>query len=341
MQRKYKRLSRKERENIEALYFTTHHSIRDIAKIINRNPSTISRELKRNTVNNEYESQKSFLISMHRYHFKRSFPWMDEKYSKFLKHFRAEYFKSVMSIEATWHKVKNKWDCFMPSISTIYRWIDYYQWKPDWLKKPRYKAKNSKRKPGIHRLTHNKYTFPIALRPHKINDRSEFGHWEIDLVIGKKAGIHDHLLTLVERQTRLLKIIKVHGKDPFEINKKLSKLITIMESEGMYVYSITADNGLEFEKLQFVAKRKGFQIYKAQPYCSFQRGTNENANGLIRRRYKKGTNFDNVNEKSLQKLENEINSKPRKIFEWKSALDMFEKLKKERKKALSSLRKIK
>ncbi|MFV8479009.1 IS30 family transposase [Mycoplasma sp. VS428] len=161
------------------------------------------------------------------------------------------------------------------------------------------------------------------------------------MVIGKKAGIHDHLLTLVERQTRLLKIIKVHGKDPFEINKKLSKLITIMESEGMYVYSITADNGLEFEKLQFVAKRKGFQIYKAQPYCSFQRGTNENANGLIRRRYKKGTNFDNVNEKSLQKLENEINSKPRKIFKWKSALDMFEKLKKERKKALSSLRKIK
>ncbi|MFV8476518.1 helix-turn-helix domain-containing protein [Mycoplasma sp. BRA290] len=71
MQRKYKRLSRKERENIEVLYFTAHHSIRDIAKIINRNPSTISRELKRNTVNNEYESQKSFLISMHRYHFKR------------------------------------------------------------------------------------------------------------------------------------------------------------------------------------------------------------------------------------------------------------------------------
>ncbi|MFV8472300.1 IS30 family transposase [Mycoplasma sp. 1458C] len=137
----------------------------------------------------------------------------------------------------------------------------------------------------------------MTLIPHKIDDRSEFGHWEIDLVIGKKAGIHDHLLTLVERQTRLLKIIKINGEDPFEINKKLSKLITITEGEGMYVYSITADNGLEFEKLQFVAKRKGFQIYKAQPYCSFQRGNNENANGLIRRRYKKGTNFDNVNEK--------------------------------------------
>ncbi|MHA3845617.1 IS30 family transposase [Mycoplasma sp. VS276A1] len=223
---------------------------------------------------------------------------MDEKYLKFLKHFKTEYSKSVMSIEATWHKIKNKWNCYMPSISTIYRWINYYNWNPYWLKKPRYKSKKQKRKPGIHRLTRNKYTFPIALRPHKIDDRSEFGHWEIDLVIGKKIGTHDHLLTLVERQTRLVKITKVHGKDPFEINKKLSKLITKMENEEMYVYSITADNGIEFEKMQFVAKRKGFCIYKAEPYCSFQRGTNENTNGLIRRRYKKGTNFDTVSEKS-------------------------------------------
>ncbi|MFV8473291.1 IS30 family transposase [Mycoplasma sp. AA7A] len=156
-------------------------------------------------------------------------------------------------------------------------------------------------------------------------------HWEIDLFIGKKAGIHDHLLTLVERQTRLFKIIKVYVKDPFEINKKLRKLITIIKSEGMYVYSITADNGIEFEKLQFVAKRKGFQIYKAQPYCSFQRGKNENINAIIRRRYKKGTNFDKVSEKSLKKLEDQINLKPRKIFEWKSAIDIFKIIKKEKK----------
>ncbi|WP_416756655.1 helix-turn-helix domain-containing protein [Mycoplasma aquilae ATCC BAA-1896] len=76
--KKYKRFSRKERENIEVLYFTSHHSIREIAKIRKRNPSTISRELKRNTVNNGYESQKSSLVALHRFHFKRSFSWADK-----------------------------------------------------------------------------------------------------------------------------------------------------------------------------------------------------------------------------------------------------------------------
>ncbi|MFV8473292.1 helix-turn-helix domain-containing protein [Mycoplasma sp. AA7A] len=71
-------MSLKERENIEVLYFASDYSIREIDNIIKRNPSTISREPKRNTVNNEYQSQKSSLMSLHRFYFKRSFPWADE-----------------------------------------------------------------------------------------------------------------------------------------------------------------------------------------------------------------------------------------------------------------------
>ncbi|VEU73810.1 transposase [Mycoplasmopsis anatis] len=184
-------------------------------------------------------------------------------------------------------------------------------------------VKNGKRKADYKvRLTNgNKYVYPIAMRPKDIDKREKWGHWEIDLVIGRKMKGHHNLLTLTERKTRFTYIKRVKSKFSLEINKVLKKII----EESKYPFlSITSDNGFEFQSLGLVARQNDLVIYKAQTYCSFQRGSNENINGLIRRKHKKGFDFTNLTDEQIQELQDKINNMPRKIFCFKSSKEIAE-----------------
>ncbi|MBW0594542.1 IS30 family transposase [Mycoplasmopsis anatis] len=88
--------------------------------------------------------------------------------------------------------------------------------------------------------------------------------------------------------------------------------------------SLTSDNGYEFQALGLVAYKNDLVIYKAEPYCSFQRGSNENVNGLIRRLFKKWINFTNITDEQIQEIQDQINNMPRKIFGFKSSKEMIE-----------------
>ena len=164
----------------------------------------------------------------------------------------------------------------------------------------------------------------IENRPEAANKRSEYGHWEGDLVIGKrKKG--SVLLTFTERMTREEIIIKIKGKN----NEYVVKAVNALERKyGKRFYdkfkTITFDNGVEFMNYKGMEKsclRKGkrTQIYYAHPYCSGERGSNENNNRLIRRWIPKGISIDDISKEFIKKIENWINNYPRAMFDYKSS----------------------
>lgn len=160
-----------------------------------------------------------------------------------------------------------------PSTKTIYRYIKegLLASKPIDLPKMVRIRKRSKKVTKTNKKTLGK---AIEECPEYINDRSEFGHWEIDLVLGKKTKGEATILTLVERQTRYALGVKLKDKRSQTINRAVRHLISQYP-----IASITADNGSGFSLLSNV---EAVDVYFAHPYSSHERGTNENFNGLLR-----------------------------------------------------------
>lgn len=160
----------------------------------------------------------------------------------------------------------------------------------------------------------------IDNRPEHIELRNEVGHWEGDLVIGKnhKSAIG----TIVERKTRFTLIIKLESKKADEVAKAFSKILNKLNP--IYKKSMTYDNGIEMAKHEKITKKTGMKIYFAHPYSSWERGTNENTNGLIRRYLPKGTNFNEIDIKQLINIQEKLNNRPRKIIGYKTPIEMMD-----------------
>lgn len=181
--------------------------------------------------------------------------------------------------------------------------------------------KGRKRKLGIYSKFKDKRVLPIWVRPKYVDLREEFGHWELDLIIGKKANGFDNLLTFSERKTRILFISRIKSKNPMKINSCLYKLI---KENNLKVKTIITDNGIEFEKIGLLANWIDCQVYYCEPYASYQKGSNEHLNGIIRRFYKKGFDFSTITDFDINDMQNKINHMSREIFSWKSSYDMYE-----------------
>ena len=166
-----------------------------------------------------------------------------------------------------------------------------------------------------------KYCIPYSLRPEKINNRKEFGHWEADLIVSRRQSSYYHLLTLVERKTRLAIIRKIKGKNA---RSKMTKMYPIIRGEKLLVKSIVVINGLEFSNDGITAKEFNFKVHYCQPYSSFQKYTNENINVLVRGSYKKETDFSLVSEGKIKILEWKVNNMPIKMFGYKTACQMYQ-----------------
>lgn len=316
----YNHLSENERILIDYLFNKGKNSISQIARSLRRSKSTISRELKRNCVNGEYfcktAQRKSEKRKRHKYFF------MYRDYSEFTKHFLAMYDKRYHGVYQTVHKISDNYpEIKQVSARQVFNWIKQNNWsikKTDRLRL--YYKKGGKRKIGVFSKFENKFILPYWVRPKHIDLREEYGHWEADLIIGKRATNFDNLLTLTERKTRMLYACKIKSKNPMKINSAIYKLI---KNNNLTVKSITIDNGIEFQKIALLASWVKCKIYFCEPYASYQRGTNENLNGLIRRTWKKGTDFNLISNDELDKVISFINEMPRKMFNWKSSLDVF------------------
>jgi IS30 family transposase len=164
----------------------------------------------------------------------------------------------------------------------------------------------------------------ISERPAEIENRDEYGHWEMDTVVGK-AGTKTALLVLSERMTREELIFKLASKSQAEVIRCLNRLERKHGSRFSEKFkTITCDNGcefLDFEGLEKSARRKGSRtkIYFAHPYSAWERGTNENTNRLIRRFIPKGTDIAAFGKQEIKRIEHWINNYPRRILGGRSA----------------------
>ena len=164
----------------------------------------------------------------------------------------------------------------------------------------------------------------IERRPEAINERKEFGHWEIDSVIGKKSAEDNVLLTLTERKSRKEIIRKIKGKTVKAVHRCLKRLKKEIPYFDQVFRSITADNGSEFAQLYELGAELGVDVYYAHPYSSWERGQNENTNRLIRRWIPKGSMIKRYTKSKIEKVEDLINNMHRKSLKWKSANDIYQ-----------------
>lgn len=178
--------------------------------------------------------------------------------------------------------------------------------------------KKRRKKYGKITATRGKITnrTPISERPSYIEKRSTYGHWEGDTIIGKNHK--QAIITLVERKGGFCVMKKVASKNAELVSQKITQMLEPYQS---LVKSITFDNGLEFAAHEAISKKLKCKTYFADPYCSYQRGSNENTNGLIRQYFPKGTDFKRLSDDEIKKVETKLNKRPRKRLDYKNPSD--------------------
>ena len=226
---------------------------------------------------------------------------------------------------------RRKIDCGVKinSVGTIYSYIRKGYFCGLSMEDLPLKKKKGRKKKKVKRQKNPSKGTSIEKRPEHIQDRKEFGHWEMDTVIGK-AENKKNLLVITERKTRkeIIEVLKNHTA--VEVKRALNRIEKRIGSNFYKLFkTITVDNGSEFldhegmeKALYRVGKRTS--VYFCHPYRSCERGTNENQNKLVRRWYPKGTDFDKkLNRREVKDVEQWINDYPRKLFGGKTANDMF------------------
>lgn len=154
----------------------------------------------------------------------------------------------------------------------------------------------------------------IDTRPPEIETRATVGHWEGDLIQGaNKTG---HLVTLVERSTRFTLVDRTASKEAREVTQTICRMFGRMPEASRL--SLTLDNGKEFAWHERMATKTGMDVFFAHPYHSWERGTNENTNGLIRRLHPKKSSFSGIGKAALKRIDRFLNDRPRKCLGWKT-----------------------
>lgn len=162
----------------------------------------------------------------------------------------------------------------------------------------------------------------IHERPNEVADRTVPGHWESDLLIGKAH--RSAIATLVERTTRTAILVPLKAKDAKTVRTALARTVKRLPRE--VCRSLTHDRGTEMHEHELFTKETKVQVYFADPQSPWQRGTNENTNGLIRQFFPKGTDFNAVSRKELKYVQELLNERPRETLNWHTPKEKFEEL---------------
>lgn len=159
---------------------------------------------------------------------------------------------------------------------------------------------------------------PIECRPIEVEQKQRFGDCEIDTMIGK--GHKGAIVTINDRATGMLRMKKVASKEAEAVKEAAIELLQVWKP---HLFTITADNGKEFAYHKSISQALNVDFYFANPYCSWERGANENLNGLIRQYIPKKTDFETVTDEYIAYVEEELNNRPRKRFNFESPKSMF------------------
>ena len=307
----YKHITLEERICLEELR-RKGKSIREIAQILGRAASTISRELKRNSCKKGYVPWYAYCQSKHRARKVRR---------KMLYSEPEKLFYVIEKLQEAWtpEQIAGRWNQERPdnrlSCSTIYRYINN-KLLPGISKKVHLRRHGKKK---IHRNSEYNTIHPdrrIPEWPEEIVKRMRIGDWEGDTLNGGKGK--GGIVTLVDRKTGYLCAHLVYSRDAKETRNALVSAL-----KDMPVKSISLDNGSEFADFKELEKQLDAPVYFAEPHKPWQRGCNENANGLLRFFFPKGCDFRQVSPSLLQYIVDLINNRPRKRFNWRSPSSLF------------------
>ena len=319
---KHRNLTKPERILI-AQWINEGRSNKWIAGELGRDISTIGRELRRNSLGFVYEPLHAHGKAMRRRlnAYKAKHPLKNEKvFAYVIDHLRSGW--SPEQISGRLREVDHPDDTTMTIChETIYRFI-YGVKQKDKMYWEYLRRKQKKRKKKSGRSVH-RHKIPdrvsIHERPSVIDDRSEFGHWEGDTVVGcgRNHGIH----TEYERVSSLIRFEKMNDLTSYSSYLAQVKIFRSLPAKARR--SITLDNGHEHVRHRQVKENIGIDTYFADPYSSWQRGGNENANLWIRYYFPKGTDFRTIPEEDLRDVEYELNTRPRKRLNYKTPLEVF------------------
>jgi IS30 family transposase len=328
---RYQRLSAFERERIYR-GIQKGESYRSISKELSRSPSTIAREISRNLYRYKIpEHGYSVFVAQYFSQLRAS----SRRQDKGKLENNPKLFKFVVS------KLKQRW-----SPEQISRYLsDQYSEDPDMQishesiytyiyvrckgelrtelikalrqSRPVRRAKgSSKRKSRIVDM------LSIEERPKEVEDRTVPGHWEGDLIIGK--GQKSALGTIVERTTRFTILVPLKGRDAETVRKAFTREIKRLPKQVRQ--SMTYDQGNEMAEHRLFTKDTEMKVYFAHPHSPWERGTNENTNMLVRDFFPKGTDFNTLSRYKIKKVQQLLNTRPRKVIKWKFPGDVFAKI---------------
>ncbi len=311
---KYKQLSYEQRVEIYALLKAGLNQTK-IAKLIGVSMSTASREITRNTGLKGYRPKQANQRALERRQ-------NADKHVRFTDEVKADvkkYLKQDWSPEqiSGWLKKNNK-----PSVSheTIYQFIigdqkaggDLYKHLRRRRKKRRKRIKNNDRRGQIpNRVS-------IDDRPALVDNKERVGDWEIDTIIGKNHK--GAIVTAVERKSKFSCMRRVSKKEASVVTRAL---IDMLKPYKDLVHTLTGDNGKEFAEHEKIAKALQAKFYFAHPYSSWERGLNENTNGLIRQYFPKKTCLINVPDKHVSIVQEKLNERPRKLLDFDTPKNLF------------------
>ncbi len=288
----------------------------EIARIIGRDKGTVSREVRRNMGQKGYRHQQA-----HRQAGERAKRPGPRRFTEEVRRDAEEKLRKGWTPEAICGRAELEGRPYVCK-ETIYKHV-YEDAKAGgdlWERLPRAKRKRKRRCPR--QEGRGRGVIPgrrgIETRPPEVELRITVGHWEGDLVVGANAT--GYLVTLVERVTRYTLVGWSATKEADEVK---SVIIRLLAAVGVACTGITFDNGKEFARHAEIAKALKADVFFARPYHSWERGTNENTNGLIRRLYPKSESFASIGGEDLRRIDTFLNDRPRKCLGWKTPREVM------------------
>lgn len=299
----YVHLTISERVKIETLT-DLNYSIREIAHKLGRSPSTVSREMKRCESENPYQAESA----QETYAGKKKNCGVKSKGTEETVALIQQKLDETWSLEQIVNRLFEGALCF----KTIYQWI--YE---GLIQVP---LTLLRRKP---QETRGRFTIgiPIAKRPQEVRKRETFVHWELDTVVSSRGKSKACVATFIKRKTPWYSAIKMTDRTSASMEKAVHTLCQRFPKEGFL--TATTDRGKKFSCYSSLQKDLDIQVYFADPYSSWQRGSNENGNGLLREFFPKKTDFAPISEDELNETLRLINNQPRKCLKWLTANEAF------------------
>jgi len=309
---RYTQLTQEERYQISVLMKAGHNQT-EIAMILGRNKSTISREINRNKGLRGYRPQQAQRLSDERRQARRQPRISDTAWSDVKNLLKQDWSPEQISL----------WLDSECGVSISHEWIYqyilqdkacggnlYYHLRCQKQRRKRY-GSYSRRGQLIDRIS-------IDERPAVVDLRSRIGDWELDTIIGK--GHRQAIVSLTERKSRYTLIQKVKRKTAQCVSDAIINLLAPVSDQ---VHTLTSDNGKEFADHKNIADKLSAKFYFAHPYASWERGLNENTNGLIRQYFPKSRDFTTITQKEIKQVMNKLNNRPRKCLGIKTPNQVF------------------